>query len=135
MMNTYLRVIKFEIDGKVARTESCVILVDEKDAALETVIDGHGKTFASLWDYMGTTYKGLNVPANRWERAFWSKKRRIEFFTTKIKTWIDNGTERRWSVMYIDRPYSVSMERLMKFDADKVAQYLTERNLKIGVDK
>lgn len=134
MMNTYLRVMEFEIDGKVARTESWVILVDEKDAALETVIDGHGKTFASLWDYMGTAYKGLNVPANRWERAFWSKKRRIEFFT-KTKTWIDNGTERPWSVMYIDEPYKVSMERLMKFDADKVAQYLTERNLKLGVDK
>lgn len=134
MMNTYLRVMEFEIDGKATITESWVILVDENDAALETVIDGHGKTFASLWDYMGTAYKGLNVPADRWERAFWSKKRRIEFFT-KTKTWIDNGTERPWSVMYIDQPHSVSMERLMKFDADKVAQYLTERNLKLWVDK
>ena len=131
MMNTYLRVMEFEIDGKVARTESWVVLIDDKDAMLEVVVDGHGKTFDSLWDYMMDN--GLIVPANRWERAFWFNKRRIEFFT-KTKTWIDNGTERPWSVMYIDQPHSVSMERLMKFDADKVTQYLTERNLKIGVD-
>jgi hypothetical protein len=131
-MNTYLRVMEFEIDGEVARTESWFILTDEKDAALETVVDGYGKTFASLWDYMGTDGKGLNVPANRWEKVFWSKKRRIEFFT-ETKTWIDNGTERPWSVMYIDKLHSVSMERLMKFDADKVAKYLTERNLKMGL--
>ena len=131
MMNTYLRVMEFEIDGKIARTESWVVLIDDKDAMLEVVVDGHGKTFNSLWDYMMDN--GLIVPANRWERAFWSNKRRIEFFT-KTKTWIDNGTERPWSVMYIDQPHLVSMERLMKFDADKVTKYLTERNLKIGVD-
>lgn len=132
MMNTYLRVMEFEIDGKVTKTESWVILVDEKDAKLETVIDGHGKTFDSLWDYM--TENGLIIPANRWERTFWSKKRNIKFLT-KTKTWFDDETERPWSVMYIDQPHSVSMEKLMKFDADKVTQYLTERNLKLGVDK
>ena len=134
MMNTYLRDAEFEIDGKVARTESWVILIEEEDAANEPVVDGHGKTFDSLWDYMQTPYKGLNIPANLWTRAFWSKKRRIEFFT-KTKTWIDNGTERTWSYIYKDEPYKVSMERLMKFDADKVAKYLSERNLKLGVDK
>ena len=51
MMNTYLRVMEFEIDGKVARTESWVVLIDDKDAMLEVVVDGHGKTFDSLWDY------------------------------------------------------------------------------------
>jgi hypothetical protein len=134
MMNTYLRTMEFEIDGKVTNSESWVVLVDEKDAALETVVDGQGKTFASLWDYMQTSYNGLNVPANLWTRAFWSNKRRIEFFT-KTKTWIEDGTERPWSVTYSDEPYGVSMERLMKFDADRVTQYLQERNLKIGVDK
>ena len=134
MMNVYLRVLNFSIDNKIVKTECHEILIDDKDVLTEEIIDGQGTTFDSLWDYMGTAYKGLNVPANRWERAFWSKKRRIEFFV-KAKTWIDNGTERPWKITMYDKPYSISMSRLMKFDADKVAQYLVERNLKIGVDK
>lgn len=132
MMNVYLRVMEFEIDGKVVKTESWPILVDEKDAKLEAVVEGHGNTFDSLWNFM--IEKDYLIPANRWTRAFWSKKRRIEFFV-KAKTWIDNGTERPWSLCYIDVPHTISMERLLKFDADKVAQYFSERNLKIGVDK
>lgn len=129
MMNVYLRVIEFEIDGKVVKTESWPILVDEKDAKLEAVVEGHGNTFDSLWNFMNE--KDYLIPANRWTRAFWSKKRRIEFFV-KAKTWIDNGTERLWSLCYVDVPHTISMERLLKFDADKVAQYFSERNLKIG---
>ena len=133
-MNVYLRVLDFSIDNKIVRTEHHEILIDDKDALIEEIIDGQGITFDSLWDYMGTAYKCLNVPANRWERAFWSKKRRIEFFV-KVKTWVDNGTERPWKVTMHDEPYSISMSRLMQFNADKVTQYLVERNLKIGVDK
>ena len=134
MMNVYLRTLNFSIDNKIVKTECWEVLIDDKDALAEETIDGQGTTFDSLWNYMGTAYKGLNVPANRWERVFWSKKRRIEFFV-KAKTWIDNGIERPWKITMYDEPYSISMARLMKFDADKVAQYLVERNLKIGVDK
>lgn len=134
MMNIYLRTLNFSIDNKIVKTECWEVLIDDKDALIEKIIDGQGTTFDSLWDYMGTAYKGLNVPANRWERAFWPKKRGIEFFV-KVKTWIDNGIERPWKITMYDEPYSISMSRLMKFDADKVAQYLAERNLKIGVDK
>lgn len=128
MMNTYLRTETFEIDGVIARENSWVVLLDDTEAWTETYVSGEGHTFDSLWDYMDRY--GLSVPANRWYRAFWSKKRRIEFFT-KTKTWVDNGTERQWKETYIDRPYKISMERLLQFDADKVAQYLNERNLSI----
>lgn len=134
MMNTYLRTMEFVIDGKVARAESFEILVDDSEAQKSICIDGEGTTFDSLWDYMGTAYKGLNVPANRWTRVFWSNKRRIEFFS-KTKTWIDDGTERAWAVRYYDEPYQMSMERVLKFKFDKVVKYLQERNLTIGVDK
>ena len=128
MRNTYLRTETFEIDGVIASENSWVVLLDDTDAWTDTYVSGEGCTFDSLWNYMDG--HGLSVPANRWNRAFWSKKRRIEFFT-KTKTWIDNGTERQWKETYIDEPYKVSMERLLKFDADKVAQYLNERNLSI----
>lgn len=127
-MNTYLRTETFEIDGVIARENSWVVLLDDTEAWTETYVSGEGHTFDSLWDYMDRY--GLSVPANRWYRAFWSKKRRIEFFT-KTKTWVDNGTERQWKETYIDEPYKISMERLIQFDADKVAQYLNERNLSI----
>lgn len=128
MMNTYLRTETFEIDGVIARENSWVVLLDDTEAWTETYVSGEGHTFDSLWDYMDRY--GLSVPANRWYRAFWSKKRRIEFFT-KTKTWVDNGAERQWKETYIDEPYKISMERLLQFDADKVAQYLNERNLSI----
>lgn len=128
MMNTYLRTETFEIDGVIARENNWVVLLDDTDAWTETYVSGEGCTFDSLWDYMDR--HGLSVPANRWYRAFWSKKRRIEFFT-KTKTWVDNGTERQWKETYIDKPYKISMERLLQFDADSVAQYLNERNLSI----
>lgn len=128
MMNTYLRTETFEIDGVIARENSWVVLLDDTEAWTETYVSGEGHTFDSLWNYMDRY--GLAVPANRWYRALWSKKRRIEFFT-KTKTWVDNGTERQWKETYIDEPYKVSMERLLQFDADKVAQYLNERNLSI----
>ena len=85
MMNVYLRTLNFSIDNKIVKTECWEVLIDDKDALIEKIIDGQGTTFDSLWDYMGTAYKGLNVPANRWERAFWSKKRRIELY------WVWNG--------------------------------------------
>lgn len=131
MMNTYLRTVTFTIDGVETREESFSILVDETKAQLEMQIDGQGKTFESLWNYMEQLYKGLNIPANRWIRALWSNKRRIEFFT-KTKTWIDNEVEREWSVTYKDEPYTMSMERLLKFNSEKVAQYLVERGLSIA---
>ena len=131
MMNTYLRTLVFTIDGVKTRVETFPMLIDETKAQLETQIEGQGKTFESLWNYMEQPYKGLNIPANRWIRAFWSNKRRIEFFT-KTKTWIDNGVEREWSLTYKDEPYTMSMERLLKFNSEKVAQYLVERGLSIA---
>lgn len=128
MMNTYLRTETFEIDGVITSENSWVVLLDDTEAWTDTYVSGEGHTFDSLWNYMDR--HGLAVPANRWYRAFWSKKRRIEFFT-KTKTWVDNGIERHWKETYIDEPYEVSMEKLLKFDADKVAQYLSERNLSI----
>lgn len=131
MMNTYLRTSKFTIDGVLTKVESWYVLIDDSKANKEIKVLGNGKTFESLWSFMTTSGDGILIPGNAWLRAFWSKKRRIEFFT-KTKTWVDDGIEREWELSIIDEPAEVSMERLYKFDSEKVVKYLVERGLTIS---
>ena len=133
MMNTYLRKVRFEIDGKVIRSNESLVLIDESTAQLGERIKATGSTFNSLWDYMHDN-NGYLVPATTWIKAFWSNKRRIEFFHD-AKTWVDNGTEIVWKITVVEQPYTVSMTRLLEFDAEDVIQYFRERNLVFTIDK
>lgn len=131
MMNVYKRVITFKIDGKVTRTLSWVVLIDDEEVNTEKKIEASGNTFESLWNYLGTGKHNLAIPANTWTRAFWSNKRRIEFFT-KTKTWIDNGVEREWELYFEpDEKTKVSMGQILDFEEDRVTKYLKERGLTI----
>ena len=131
MMNVYKRVITFKIDGEVTRTLSWVVLIDDEEVNTEKKIEASGNTFESLWNYLGTGKHNLAIPANTWTRAFWSNKRRIEFFT-KTKTWIDNGTEREWELYFEpDEKTKVSMGQILDFEEDRVVKYLKERGLTI----
>ena len=131
MMNTYKRVITFKIDGEVTRTLSWVVLIDDEEVNTEKKIEANGNTFESLWNYLGTGKHNLAIPANTWTRAFWSNKRRIEFFT-KTKTWVDNGTEREWELYFEpDEKTKVSMGQILDFEEDRVVKYLKERGLTI----
>jgi hypothetical protein len=130
-MNTYKRVITFKIDGEITRTLSWVVLIDDEEVNTEKKIEANGNTFESLWNYLGTGKHNLAIPANTWTRAFWSNKRRIEFFT-KTKTWIDNGTEREWELYFEpDEKTKVSMGQILDFEEDRVTKYLKERGLTI----
>lgn len=131
MMNTYKRVITFKIDGEVTRTLSWVVLIDDEEVNTEKKIEANGNTFESLWNYLGTGKHNLAIPANTWTRAFWSNKRRIEFFT-KTKTWVDNGVEREWELYFEpDEKTKVSMGQILDFEEDRVVKYLKERGLTI----
>ena len=131
MMNTYKRVITFKIDGKITRTLSWVVLIDDEEVNTEKKIEANGNTFESLWNYLSTGKHNLTIPANTWTRAFWSNKRRIEFFTT-TKNWVDNGTEREWELYFTpDEKAKVSMKQILDFDADRVEKYLKERGLTV----
>lgn len=131
MMNTYRRNITFKIDGEVTRSLSWVVLIDDEEVNTEKKIEASGNTFESLWNYLGTGKHNLAIPANTWTRAFWSNKRRIEFFT-KTKTWIDNGTEREWELYFEpDEKTKVSMGQILDFEEDRVVKYLKERGLTI----
>ena len=75
MLKVYKRTWQFTIDGKcILREWSVPFIAYEGDQMEEMVL--RGKTFQSLWEVMDEF--GLCVPANRWNRAFWSNKRRIE---------------------------------------------------------
>ena len=131
MMNTYKRAITFKIDGEITRTLSWVVLIDDEEVNTEKKSEANGNTFESLWNYLGTGKHNLAIPANTWTRAFWSNKRRIEFFT-KTKTWIDNGTEREWELYFApDEKTKVSMGQILDFEEDRVTKYLKERGLTI----
>lgn len=131
MMNTYRRNITFKIDGKITRTLSWVVLIDDEEVNTEKKIEANGNTFESLWNYLGTGKHNLAIPANTWTRAFWSNKRRIEFFT-KTKTWVDNGVEREWELYFEpDEKTKVSMGQILDFEEDRVVKYLKERGLTI----
>lgn len=131
-MNTYLRTLIFKIDNKEYIIGTKTILVNEEEELLKKDIIANGKTFESLWTTMNDY--GLAIPANRWDKTFFSKKRKIEFFKC-IKTWIDNGIEREWELYRYDKPIKLSMEELMKFNSDDVIQYLTERKMKLLIKK
>ena len=131
MMNTYKRAITFKIDGEITRTLSWVVLIDDEEVNTEKKIEASGNTFESLWNYLGTGKHNLAIPANTWTRAFWSNKRRIEFFT-KTKTWVDNGVEREWELYFEpDEKTKVSMGQILDFEEDRVVKYLKERGLTI----
>jgi hypothetical protein len=130
-MNTYKRVITFKIDGEITKTHSWIVLIDDEEVNTEKKVEANGNTFESLWNYLGTGKHNLAIPANTWTRAFWSNKRRIEFFT-KTKTWIDNGTEREWELYFEpDEKTKVSMGQILDFEEDRVTKYLKERGLTI----
>ena len=132
MMNTYTRTIEFKIDGKTTRTHSWLVLLTDEEVNIEKKVEANGNTFESLWNYIRTGKHNLAIPANTWIRAFWSNKRRIEFFT-KTKTWVDNGTEREWELCFTpDKKVKVSMKQILDFEADKVEKYLKERDLTIS---
>lgn len=131
MMNTYKRAITFKIDGEITRTLSWVVLIDDEEVNTEKKIEANGNTFESLWNYLGAGEHNLAIPANTWTRAFWSNKRRIEFFT-KTKTWVDNGVEREWELYFEpDEKTKVSMGQILDFEEDRVTKYLKERGLTI----
>ena len=134
-MNTYLTIIEVKVDGKVIKTHEWEVLEDENDVILTRTVRASGNTFASFWGFIEE--QPLTVPAYRFKRTLFSKKRKIEFsdsIENYVKDWVDNGTTREWEVAVWEQPYKVSMEKLMKFDSEKVIQYLKERNLTLGLD-
>ena len=123
MLKSYKRVYKFFIDGNYVWAEQSMPFISEENNILKFEKIS-GNTFQSLWDSMKE--HGLIIPANRWNRAFWSNKRRIEFFVGGVPTWVDNGKLREWKLTWEDVEVKPTMKELSRMDAEKVFAYLKQ---------
>lgn len=132
MLKTYITTYEFFIDEK--RIESILTskYLEEEHEPKAVMIDGN--TFESLWDKMKDPFYSSLIPANCWERALWSNKRRIEFFEKGVKTWKDNGKLRKWAIVTTEKEVSATFSEILHNNSELVTQYLVENGLEI-VDK
>ena len=127
MLNSYLTTLKFEIDGSKYK-ESQITLIREENANLEKRIIAQGNTFDELWNFM--EQKEIRFFGYRHDKCFLRRRREIEFnYFSDIPSWKDDGTKREWTISIIDKPYKISMKKLMNQDADDVIEYLKERGI------
>lgn len=129
MLKTYITTYEFFIDEK--RIESITTnkyLEEEHESKAEMI---GGNTFDSLCEKMVDKEYNTLIPANRWERALWSKKRRIEFFERGVKTWKDNGELRQWAMVITEREVPATFSEILHNNSELVTQYLVENGLEI----
>lgn len=124
MMNFYQAEYIFYIDGKKFNCNSWTVLADS--STIDELTKWSGNTFESLWQFY-EKYP-LTIPANRWLRGIFQKKRRIEFFR-KIKTWVDDGSLREWKFVAKYEVTTAYMSDLKRFKVDDVIQYYKDRNM------
>ena len=131
MLKAYKIHYKFTLEGMEEDWyKSSDIFLEEESKANKEIQKFEGQTFQSFWDLHNEF--GLILPSNRWNRALWSKKRRIEFFFDLAPTWVDNGKEeRKWTLEIVWGEPEMTMKQLFELPAEKVIQYLKER----GIDK
>ena len=123
MLKSYRRVYKFFIDGEYVWADQSqpFIINDDKHQSFARIT---GNTFQSLWDAMFEW--GLVIPGNCWNRAFWSNKRRIEFFVSAVPTWVENCKVREWKLTWEDVEVKPTMKELSRMEAEKVFAYLKQ---------
>ncbi len=129
MLKTYITTYEFFIDEKRIKSISTSKYLEEEHEPKAEMIGGN--TFASLWEKMKDKEYHPFIPANRWERAFWSKKRRIEFFEKGVKTWKDNGELRQWAIVLTEREVPATFSEILHNNSELVTQYLIENGLEI----
>lgn len=116
-MKPYLITYEFYYNGEQEGFETSVQLLESPHA--EEIA---GNDFDSLWD-LNIKY-GCILPLDTWT----FKKGRALYLRDSfhgIKEWKNNC--KPWKLVISSEETTISMERLMRFDADKVIQYLKER--------
>lgn len=122
MLKVYTAKYTFEIDGEVKHIQTTTPYLKEEVADPIQILEGN--TFESLWQIMTDGRYALFTPGNCWKKGLFSKKRRIEFFTSKTKAWAENGAERNWRLTIEEKITKVSMVELAKLDEEQVMEYL-----------
>lgn len=121
MLKAYSVTYKFDYDGVREHTESHTMLLEEP---LNEEISG--TDFDTLWNlryekgYFVINWAGYERQKGR---AFG----RWDAFFCHVHEW--KNDIKPWKIVVTSEETTVSMERLMKFDTDKVIQYLKERGI------
>lgn len=138
MINSYMRIVTFEIDGHEEKY-SYIVLEDEKDAVLKETIIAEGHTFDSLWDYLKENKEYNSEFCITENCGIFIKRRKIElvsqsYFSNLV--WNDPSSRiiLNWKKSIIDKPYSITMKELSEQEVDKVIKYFNERGFKGNIN-
>ena len=118
-MKPYLITYKFYYDNELQSTRTSTNLLNEPYEA-----ECSGTDFEGLWDL---TYEwSTMIPFNMWE--FKKGKRFLQHYDCLFKT-ITLKNCKPWKFTITSEETTISMERLMRFNAELVIQYLKERGM------
>ena len=119
MLKAYMVTSKFYYDGELL-SEHCFKRLSETPYEEEY----SGTDFDGLWD-LSYNYSAL-TPFNAWE--FKKGKRFLQHYDWLFKK-ITSKNCKPWKFTITSEETSVSMNELMKYDTEKVIQYLKDRGM------
>lgn len=120
-MKPYNVTYEFYYDGKLENTEYYTLLLEEpinKEIA--------GTDFDTLWN-LRCEGRCFVVNWCRYERKKGRAFGRYDAFFCHVHEW--KNDIKPWKIVVTSEETTISMERLMEFDTDKVIQYLKERGI------
>jgi hypothetical protein len=118
-MKSYLVTYKFYYDGELLRNRSYKQL--REDPYEE---EYSGTDFEGLWNL--TSERLIDIPLGMWE--FKKNKRFLQHYEWLFKK-ITPENCKPWKFTITSEETTISMNELMRYDTDKVIQYLKERGM------
>ena len=118
-MKSYIVSYKFYYDNKLLSCRTYTLL---RETPREE--EYSGADFEGLWDL--TNKYSIDIPLNMWE--FKKDKRFLQHYDWWFKK-VTPKNCKPWKLTITSKETTISMERLMRFDTEKVIQYLKERGM------
>lgn len=118
-MKPYLVTYKFYYDGELLSNRAHTQLRETPYEA-----EYSGTDFEGLWDL--TNKWSIEIPLNMWE--FKKGKRFLQHYDWCFKK-VTPTNCKPWKFVISSQETTISMDRLMRFDTEKVIQYLKERGM------
>jgi hypothetical protein len=119
-MKPYNVTYKFYYDGKLENTEHHTLLLEEP---LNEEISG--TDFDTLWNLRGKGYFVINWA--RYERKKGRAFGRWDALFCHVHEW--KNDIKPWKIVITSKETTITMQELMKYDTEKVIQYLKERGI------
>ena len=119
-MKPYNLTYEFYYDGKFENIDHYTLLL-EKPINEEI----SGTDFDTLWNLRGKGYFVINW--DRYERKKGRAFGRWDAFFCHVHEW--KNDIKPWKIVITSKETTISMQELMKYDTEKVIQYLKERGI------